>query len=404
MPEDNFITEDLFDKKPEEIINWFKSKSFAISYNWQDVWQEAHARSFTVAKAMKLDILQDCKDMVVKAFDEGLTREEFVKQLMPNLRAKGWWGRQDVVNPKTGKTENVQLGSPYRLRTIYDVNTQTAYMSGRYKSQMENVADRPYWQYITIRDTKVRPAHKALEGKVFRYDDPFWKKAYPPNGWRCRCRVRALSEEELKAEGLKVEDGSKYLALLKIDEGWDYNPGGTVLWDRRGGGAIGIKRTNKTFKDFGRPAVRSLPEDNFMQAPEMLRGGSGKKEALKILEDALGISDENPVVKVKSPIDEILIKREYLERIVEKRDNARERYANYILPTLQNPFEIYITEFEDGTSRFQYIALFKGKNNILASVRINSDGSILYNMMQSDNKTMDGSRVGDLVYANKKGG
>lgn len=36
-------------------------------------------------------------------------------------------------------------------------------------------------------------------------DDPFWQSFYPPNGWRCRCRVRAVSGDNLKDRGQRVE-------------------------------------------------------------------------------------------------------------------------------------------------------------------------------------------------------
>ena len=73
---------------------------------------------------------------------------------------------------------------------------QSAYMAGRWKAQMENADDRPYLMYVAVLDSRTRPAHKALHGKIFHMDDPFWDSFYPPNGWKCRCRTRALTEKE----------------------------------------------------------------------------------------------------------------------------------------------------------------------------------------------------------------
>ncbi|HOE18396.1 MAG TPA: phage minor head protein [Syntrophorhabdaceae bacterium] len=172
-----------FGLKPEKAIEYFKSKGYTFSWNWQDTWQEAHAKAFTVAKAMRMDILQDIRESVQKALDDGITFRQFRKDLTPKLQAKGWWGKKLIGDAEGGQT--VQLGSPRRLATIYQTNLQTAYMAGRYKEMMDNVEDRPYWQYVAVLDAKTRPAHRALHGKVFRYDDPFWKALYPPNGWNC---------------------------------------------------------------------------------------------------------------------------------------------------------------------------------------------------------------------------
>ena len=91
----------------------------------------------------------------------------------------------------------------YRLKTIYAVNMQTSYMTGRYKTQMDNTDNRPYWEYVAVLDSKTRPEHAQLHGLVYRYDDPFWASFYPPNGWRCRCRVNALSDYNLKKKDAK---------------------------------------------------------------------------------------------------------------------------------------------------------------------------------------------------------
>ena len=169
---------------PHEAIEYFEAKGYKITWNWYDLWEQAHAKAFTVAKVMRMDILMDIREMINKALKEGITFEQFKKELEPKLRAKGWWGVKFVSHPD-GKVERIVEGTPWRLETIFRTNMQSAYMAGRYKAFMENVDDRPYWQYVAVLDRKTRPAHRALHGKVFRYDDPFWQTHFPPNGFNC---------------------------------------------------------------------------------------------------------------------------------------------------------------------------------------------------------------------------
>lgn len=234
---------------PEKAIEYFKSKGYTFSWDWHDTWQEAHAKAFTVAKVMRMDILMDIRDMIKKALDEGITFQQFKKELEPRLKAKGWWGKV-MVGDEEGARQ-VQLGSPWRLKTIYRTNMQTAYMAGRYQEQMENVDNRPYWQYVAVLDSRTRPAHRALHGKVFRYDDPFWQTHYPPLGFNCRCRVRALSQKDIDGAKLPVDSAEGRITWqdalvskktgevqkvvvyhdpltgekIPTDVGWSYNPG-----------------------------------------------------------------------------------------------------------------------------------------------------------------------------------
>jgi SPP1 gp7 family putative phage head morphogenesis protein len=64
-----------------------------------------------------------------------------------------------------------------------------------------NVELRPYWQYMSMQDVAVRHAHASLHGRVYRYDHPFWDTWYPPNGFNCRCYVKALTPGQVKAKG-----------------------------------------------------------------------------------------------------------------------------------------------------------------------------------------------------------
>lgn len=141
----------------------------------------------------------------------GLTPCHKVSQhLTSNLQAKGWWSKKTVVDSKDN-AERVQEGSPARLRLIYRQNLQTAYMSARWKQMKANADARPYWQYVAVMDRRTRPTHSALNTKVLRHDDPVWQYIYPPNGFNCRCRVRALTERDLLRKGRFPEPPSKLI-------------------------------------------------------------------------------------------------------------------------------------------------------------------------------------------------
>jgi SPP1 gp7 family putative phage head morphogenesis protein len=213
-----------FNMPPADAVAYFRAKGFEISDNWWEVWQRSHAKAFTVAKAGRMDVLVEIREMVDKALTEGLTEKQFYDQLAPKLQAKGWWGKQIWVD-SAGTARNVQLGSAHRLRTIYRTNLQTAYMAGRYRSQLATSKDAPFWMYVSVMDMVTRPGHAQLNGKVFRYDDPIWQYIYPPNGWGCRCRVRALTAKQVERMGVKVEDGSPYIEPFKAEKGVDPRTG-----------------------------------------------------------------------------------------------------------------------------------------------------------------------------------
>ena len=96
----------MFGLPPEKVVEYMRNKGYTISWNWQEVKEETHAKAFTVAKATTLDILQDIRKEVQNAIDNGITLKEFKKNLEPTLRKKGWWGK--AVDGETGKT--VQIG------------------------------------------------------------------------------------------------------------------------------------------------------------------------------------------------------------------------------------------------------------------------------------------------------
>ncbi|MYA08528.1 MAG: phage head morphogenesis protein [Holophagales bacterium] len=215
------------DLPPRRAIEYLESKGYLISWDWREVEQRLHAVAFTVAKATEASVLETIRGAVDHALTEGLTERQFQQELEPALRRAGWWGKQTRIAPD-GSEQVVQLGSARRLRTIYRTNMRTARAAARFQSQSANAIARPYWMYVGIEDSRIRPSHLALSGRVFRADDPIWRHIYPPNGWGCRCRVRALTEAQVRMMGLQVYSSAG--RLREVDQLVDertgvYRPG-----------------------------------------------------------------------------------------------------------------------------------------------------------------------------------
>lgn len=238
-----------FGLPPERALAYFRAKGYQIAFDWREVWAQANTTAFTVAKAMREDILRDIRMALERALEDGLTLEEFIRDLRPLLQARGWWGKGVIAQPD-GTATLVELGSVRRLQTIFRTNVQTAYAAGRWRGLIAARVTHPYLQYVAVLDDSTRPSHRALHGRTFRIDDPIWRYVAPPNGFNCRCRLRPVSWREVergdvalsesgadlrveqrvdRASGLRYEQ-AVYRApgmthAFAPDPGWSYNPG-----------------------------------------------------------------------------------------------------------------------------------------------------------------------------------
>lgn len=219
---DPAILQALFNQPPEDAIAYLRKKGLRITFNWFEMLDEAHARAFTVAKAMCMDILRDIRRATLNALENGQTFRDFYRDLAPELKKKGWWGKQIVVDSQ-GQAQQVQLGSVHRLKTIYQTNLQSAYMAGRRLAQQQASANT-WLMYVAVMDNRTRPAHAALDGKIWRKDHPVWEVIDPPRGYNCRCRVRSLTEGQMQREGLRPSDPPEIVSRT-IDAGTDQMTG-----------------------------------------------------------------------------------------------------------------------------------------------------------------------------------
>lgn len=207
-----------------EAIDYMKGKLPEASLAWNDLAGPVHGKVFTVAGSTTADLVRDMQASLVSALEKGTTITAFRKDFDAMVQKHGW-----TYKGKRG----------WRTGIIFDTNMRSAHMAGRWSQLQENKDRRPFLQYRTAGDSKVRPLHRQWNGFIAKIDDPIWQVLYPPNGWGCRCTVRAYSQDDLTYKNLResaplkldwrdvvTRDGEVLDRVpVGIDPGWDHNVG-----------------------------------------------------------------------------------------------------------------------------------------------------------------------------------
>lgn len=174
--------------KPTEAIRFLKDKVPVTREAFDNLSEAAKARAFTVSGLARVDMVEAVHRSMVEAIEQGIPLREWKQTIGRTLDAAGFTGDRAL-----------------HLETIFRTNVQSAYMAGRYSEMMAMADTFPYWQYSAVNDGRTRPAHRALHGKVYPAGHPFWDTWYPPNGFNCRCTVKALTRRQVEDRGLIVE-------------------------------------------------------------------------------------------------------------------------------------------------------------------------------------------------------
>ena len=213
-----------FGVKFDQAVRFLKDKLPEGTLKWDDLAGPVKAKVFTIAGATNVDLVADIQKSLVSAQENGITITQFRKDWDAAVQKHGW-----TYKGKRG----------WRTAVVFNNNMRSAAMAGRWEQLQANKANRPFLQYRTAGDARVRRQHRQWNGLIFPIDDAFWQTHYPPNGWGCRCTIRAYGQSEMDDKGLKSEtpfdlktrtvtskDGTlKDQVPVGIDPGWDHNVG-----------------------------------------------------------------------------------------------------------------------------------------------------------------------------------
>lgn len=410
----------------KDAVAFWKDKVKLSPGEFSKLSDAAKVRGFGVSGIAKGAELETVFNSLSRALKDGISFGEFKKECAVIFEKRGWTGKR-----------------AWRVDNIFRTNIQTAYNVGRYKEAMAVAHKRPYWMYDAIMDSLTRPAHRAVDGKVFRYDHPFWDTWYPPNGFRCRCGYITLSEREVRRDGLipetedptgtlvkpKTPDGKEMPArLLMPDPGFAHHPGKAVwggVVDKAAERVFPVALALKGAADYGRRNLTNVrPSDiSDIDASGLLPAGMSDDDYIRAFKERYG---EEQVIADALGDPLILSLRTYLS---DKRPGVKKRWKfvktghGETIPLLSEmvraPYEIWLTPQQTKSGRIRltkrYICLWKtaDKKRIGGLAVFEEVGGVLNGVtgflpISEDGRPkldyLDEQRVGVLLYPKRKKG
>ena len=146
-----------------EALEYAHNKKIVLPSEFYSMDLKTRQMATTVSFLSSLEQIETVIKAVNKSIADGGTFNDFQKLI----------AESEIILPK------------HYLDNVFRTNIQNAYGHGRWQQQQRNKAKRPYLMYSAINDSRVRPAHLALNRIVRPIDDPFWLTHYPPLGFRC---------------------------------------------------------------------------------------------------------------------------------------------------------------------------------------------------------------------------
>jgi SPP1 gp7 family putative phage head morphogenesis protein len=163
---------------------------------------ELRARAFLVTGIEDANVVAEIRD-TLSELPRGETWENVKAALVDQLSA--WLADDDGMSASA------------RAQLLMRTHGFQAYQAAQHQIMDQQAGVFEHWQYLSLDDEKVRPAHRALHEVIAPANDPFWSDHSPPWQWGCRCRKVPLLPEEV--EDIRRQESTAAPFRRKILEG-----------------------------------------------------------------------------------------------------------------------------------------------------------------------------------------
>lgn len=255
-------------------------------------------------------------------------------------------------------------------KTEYETAVLTAESASNYHRLMGKTKLFPYWKYVTAGDENVREEHRKLDGVILPANDPRWKKIFPPNGWKCRCRVVPMMKHEV--EGIDInamrQRVDEYFGTsewtMNEAQGWDSNRGETAevfsknqhyihKFPDKAASLLG----NLHYNDYGLDSFGKKTAAATEKAPVFAGDPKQWHESHQVFDDYKG--------------RKVQLTPEVFDRHTTKKYEAtRVPLVECIADVLKNPDEIWINDYQSKFNNLNFIKFYEGKVvNVVCEVK-----------------------------------
>ncbi len=374
----------------DEAIEYFKSLLPMSDKEFYALADEAKSMAFAVSAVAQEEAIADAYRLVRQALEKGQSLGEFQKEFAKKMAV-----------PDAG------LSRDY-IETVYRTNLQRAYNVGRFRqmTRPEVLKSRPFWQYDAVNDSRTRPTHRAMDGRVYRADDPVWDTWYPPNGFRCRCRVNTLSQRQVDKLGVEVLQGPIKENVkvgdkeepLEPDKGFEHNPG-KAMWGYGQG---------KDWEDLkgNLPYVDNTKEDIPDTAWKHIDYEPVTKSTSRILQRV----NNSPLhmIEIMDPTGTpVVITDRFIDHVTQQQD-SRIAYIDLLEDLIPHPTEMYMVVQRSkgsGRIRFRKVLLgayvISGHEPVRLVLQYTSKGWEGWTFLKTNIRSFRKKRYGVLVFPKK---
>jgi SPP1 gp7 family putative phage head morphogenesis protein len=217
--------------------------------------------------------------------------------------------------------------------------------------------------YQTVGDSKVRPDHKLLHGKIFNLSDPEAMRLWPPNAYNDRCEMLQYVGTS-KPTVTKGKDAIKLLGDTFQESPFDVNHGNLkkVFTKKQfyTSDTSGLNDINKLeYKSYGLPKYAS-----FKQTLNTLKRDSSitKNNANELFSAAPGTSDYmeyDDYLKRKLLISKKTFNTHTSGKYIKEAEGARHQLFPFVEETLKSPTEVWLQDYNKNRFNVRYIKVYK---------------------------------------------
>lgn len=187
----------------DEAVVFFAEKEILTPEEFDALADRFRKGGFTARALASQALRERAHRAIQRGLEEGLTLTQITEQIRADELALG-------MSP----------ASHDALDTITRNAVATSYGHGKWQAYQDPdvQALRPYLEYVTAGDGRVREAHKALDGAVFEAGSDVAAYYAPPLGHRCRCGL--VSRATVDADRI-IRDR---IPGVSPDSGWEGAP------------------------------------------------------------------------------------------------------------------------------------------------------------------------------------